>query len=180
MIIASPAKKENSIPLEPINSSGLFKKDKTEKRTEDYVLLQPRLTGQQDMVCQIFGQASLCDVKVQETMTLHTTLTLPNQSSTKTLCCEAFILDQTVFLNSPFNSALLVWANGEFQSCITHLIELAEEKTECSTLIVSLNRHLYKDTTNTLLRAFMYMGFQMIDPSIYRQEQGHVFLGYEL
>ncbi|CAO3701858.1 unnamed protein product [Rhizopus stolonifer] len=177
MIIASSAKKETSIPLEPIKSDLFTPEDKQE--TEDYVIVHPRTTGQQDMITQVFGQASVYDVKVDEILSIHTTLALPNQSP-KTICCEAFILDQTVFLNSPFAAALLHWADGEFQSCITHLIELAEEKTECSALIVSLDRRLYKESSSTLLRAFMYMGFEMIDPSVYRQEPGYVFVGYEI
>lgn len=63
---------------------------------------------------------------------------------------------------------------------ITHLIELAEEKTGCSALVVSIDRRNYKDTLNTMLRAFMYLGFEMIDPAIYGQETGYVLVGYEL
>lgn len=63
---------------------------------------------------------------------------------------------------------------------ITHLIELAEEKTGCSALVVSIDRHNYKDTLSTMLRAFMYLGFEMINPAIYGQEAGYVLVGYEL
>ena len=33
---------------------------------------------------------------------------------------------------------------------------------------------------NTVLKAFMYLGFQMIDPTVYGQETGFVLVGYEL
>lgn len=33
---------------------------------------------------------------------------------------------------------------------------------------------------NAMLRAFMYLGFQMIDPSVYGQEAGYILVGYEL
>lgn len=63
---------------------------------------------------------------------------------------------------------------------ITHLIELAEEKTGCGALIVSIDRKNYKENLSTILRAFMYLGFEMVDPAIYRQEPGYLLVGYEL
>lgn len=60
------------------------------------------------------------------------------------------------------------------------MIELAEEKTGCTALIVSLDRRLYKDSLSTLLRAFMYLGFEMVDPVLYGQEPGYILVGYEL
>jgi hypothetical protein len=60
------------------------------------------------------------------------------------------------------------------------LIELAEEKTGCSALIVSIDRRNYKDSLSTILRAFMYLGFEMVDPAVYGQEPGYVLVGYEL
>ncbi|KAG0802251.1 hypothetical protein G6F22_000446 [Rhizopus arrhizus] len=125
------------------------------------------------MITQVFGQATLFDTNVDEVLSIHIT------RSNKTLTCEAFILNQTVFLNSPF-VGLLDWTEGEFPTCITHLIELAEEKTGCTALIVSLDRRLYKDSLSTLLRAFMYLGFEMVDPVLYGQEPGYIFVGYEL
>lgn len=67
-----------------------------------------------------------------------------------------------------------------FGDSITHLIELAEEKTGCSTLVISIDRRNYKDSLSTVLRAFMYLGFEMVNPSIYGQEPGFVLVGYEL
>lgn len=43
----------------------------------------------------------------------------------------------------------------------------------CEILISSLDH-------NAMLRAFMYLGFQMIDPSVYGQEAGYILVGYEL
>lgn len=60
------------------------------------------------------------------------------------------------------------------------MIELAEEKTGCTALVVILDRSLFKDSLSTMLRAFMYLGFEMIDPAVYGQEPGYILVGYEL
>lgn len=179
MIIASPAKKEISIPLQPMTSavSSLSLFEAEEAAAVDLVSVKSRNKSQQDFVVQVFGQASMFNAEVEETLSITTT------KSNRTLTCEAFIHNNTVFLSSPFvgtNAGLLNWADGEFQSCITHLIELAEEKTGCSALIVSIDRRNYKETLSTILRAFMYLGFEMVDPAIYGQEPGYVLVGYEL
>ncbi|CAO3607426.1 unnamed protein product [Mucor hiemalis] len=56
----------------------------------------------------------------------------------------------------------------------------SRRKTGCSALIVSIDRRNYKETLSTILRAFMYLGFEMVDPAIYGQEHGYVLVGYEL
>lgn len=186
MIVASPAKKEISIPLQPMTSAvsssnklNLFETE--EAASVDLVTVNSRSNGQNDFIVQVFGQTSVFNVQVEETLSITTTHSA--DKSNRTLVCEAFIHNNTVFLSSPFvgtNAGLLNWADGEFQSCITHLIELAEEKTGCSALIVSIDRRNYKDSLSTMLRAFMYLGFEMVDPAIYGQEPGYVLVGYEL
>lgn len=189
MIIASSAKKDISIPLQPMtsavpsvnsNSLKLFETEETVATAVDLVTVNGRHNnnnGQHDFIVQVFGQTSVFNVQVEETLSIKTT------HSNRTLSCEAFIHNNTVFLSSPFvgiNAGLLNWADGEFQFCITHLIELAEEKTGCNALIVSIDRKNYKDSLSTIIRAFMYLGFEMIDPTIYGQEPGYVLVGYEL
>ncbi|OAD76584.1 hypothetical protein PHYBLDRAFT_157949 [Phycomyces blakesleeanus NRRL 1555(-)] len=96
---------------------------------------------------------------------------------------QAFIYQRTVFLSSPFAGehaiGLLGWSDGEFQSCITHLIELAEEKTGCEALVIAVDKR-GKEAVNIVLRALMYMGFALVHPSVYQQEPGFVLVGYEL
>ncbi|KAG2202209.1 hypothetical protein INT47_002128 [Mucor saturninus] len=182
MIIANPAKKEISIPLQPMTSavsSNLYPVEET--AAVDLVTVNSRNKGTNDFIVQVFGQTSLFDVQVKEILSISTSHSV--DKSLRNLSCEAFIHNDTVFISSPFvgaNAVLLNWADGEFQSCITHLIELAEEKTGCSALIISIDRRNYKDSISTILRAFMYLGFEMVDPSIYGQEPGYVFVGYEL
>ncbi|GAA5805396.1 hypothetical protein HPULCUR_010912 [Helicostylum pulchrum] len=177
MIIASSAKKEISIPLQPMTSVSSSNNIYSVEETAPVDLVTVNSRNKDDFIVQVFGQTSLFDLQVNETLSISTC------KSTRTLACEAFIHNETVFLSSPFvgaNAGLLNWADGEFQSCITHLIELAEEKTGCSTLVISIDRRNYKDSLSTVLRAFMYLGFEMVNPSIYGQEPGFVLVGYEL
>ncbi|KAI9468971.1 MAG: hypothetical protein EXX96DRAFT_99983 [Benjaminiella poitrasii] len=189
MIIASPAKKEISIPLQPISSAIssssnnskfniIYDDIEQEETAVDFVTINGRHKGQNDFIVQVFGQSNTFDSQVDETLSIQTT-----HNNEKTLSCEAFIHNNNVFLSSPFvghKTGLLNWADGEFQSCITHLIELAEAKTGCSGLVVCISKQQYKDNLSTILRAFMYLGFEMINPTIYGQESGYVLVGYEL
>ncbi|KAI7904616.1 uncharacterized protein BX663DRAFT_550277 [Cokeromyces recurvatus] len=193
MIIASSVKKEISIPLQPISTvvptipssnhirlSSTPQEDEKDETTVDFVTVKGRQQGQNDFIIQVFGQSNKFDSKVEEILTIQTTT---NNEKKTILFCEAFIHNNTVFLSSPFvghKTGLLNWADGEFQSCITHLIELAEEKTGCNHLIVCINKHQYKESLNTILRAFMYLGFEMMHPIIYGQEPEYVLVGYEL
>lgn len=74
-------------------------------------------TGKSDYIVQVFGQTSVFHSQVEETLSIKTTRT--GFSDMRTLSCEAFIHNDTVFLSSPFvgqNAGLLNWADGEFQS----------------------------------------------------------------
>ncbi|KAF7728191.1 hypothetical protein EC973_006585 [Apophysomyces ossiformis] len=203
MIIASPVKKDTAIPLETLHPANpvetiYFPYGHNEEKL-DVVDVQKRNSGNQnhcmvvplslskmplpvdkDFVTQLFGQSSPIHHQVEEILAISTTF----QTSTckRTLQCQAFIFGNTVFLSSPLtgnNSGLSNWADGEFQACITHLIELAEEKTGCGALVVAVDRQ-NEDSVNMVLRAFMYLGFQMVDPTVYHQEPSFVLVGYEL
>ncbi|CAO3607422.1 unnamed protein product [Mucor hiemalis] len=97
MIIASPAKKEISIPLQPMTSavSSLSLFEAEEAEAVDLVSVKSRSKGQQDFVVQVFGQTSLFNVQVEETLSITTTHSI--DKSNRTLTCEAFIHDNTVF-----------------------------------------------------------------------------------
>lgn len=74
------------------------------------------MIGQNDMMTQVFGETNVLNTKVNESLSI----TL-SASTISNLTCEAFILNQTVFLSSPFaGTGLLDWADGEFQSWYNH------------------------------------------------------------
>lgn len=73
--------------------------------------------GTSDFIVQVFGQTSSFDVQVKEILSISTSHTV--DKLLRTLSCDAFIHNDTVFLSSPFvgaNAVLLNWADGEFQS----------------------------------------------------------------
>ncbi|KAG1440215.1 hypothetical protein G6F56_012011 [Rhizopus delemar] len=104
MIIASSVKKETCIPLEPLTSNH-FSQPKEE---ETHVTAQPRAKTQNDTMTQVFGQTGL-HTQVNQT------LSITGSIAHKTLNCEAFLVNETVFLSSP-SIGLLNWAGHEFQS----------------------------------------------------------------
>ncbi|ORY92006.1 hypothetical protein BCR43DRAFT_77330 [Syncephalastrum racemosum] len=64
---------------------------------------------------------------------------------------------------------------------MTCLIELAEEKTSCSSLVVVVDPKTKNNLQlNVVLRALMYIGFQLIDSRLYNQNPNYVLAGYEL
>ncbi|KAI7853585.1 hypothetical protein BDC45DRAFT_569962 [Circinella umbellata] len=208
MIIASPAKKEIAIQLQVLQSTTTSSPSVTSTTTrtttatttsstststcnnntqetvyfpheycsnpndQDVVTVSKRELGtKNDFVGTVFTRWSK---SVDEHMVISTII----HETSRQVQCQAFIHDDTVFITSPITDRLSNWADGEFQSCVTHLIELAEEKTGCEYLVIALDRrHL---DNNTVLKAFMYLGFQMIDPLVYGQETGFVLVGYEL
>lgn len=147
MIIASPAKKEISIPLQPMTSAVSSPTSSNannanvlgETAAVDVVTVNSRnnngnfcskmfggyphliclFVGQSDFIVQVFGQTSVFNTQVNEILSITTTHVGYSETSMRTLCCEAFIHNDTVFLSSPFvgnNAGLLNWADGEFQS----------------------------------------------------------------
>ncbi|KAI8138930.1 hypothetical protein BJV82DRAFT_628451 [Fennellomyces sp. T-0311] len=182
MIIASPAKKELAIQLQVLQTPTTATSSPdtvcfsheycSNPEDQDIVTVSKRELGTAtDFVGTVFARWSK---SVDEHMVISTT----THETSRPVQCQAFIHDDTVFLTCPVMDRLSSWADGEFQSCVTHLIELAEEKTGCEYLVIAIDRrHL---DNNTVIRAFMYLGFQMIEPSVYGQEPGFILVGYEL
>ncbi|KAI8096230.1 uncharacterized protein BX664DRAFT_323425 [Halteromyces radiatus] len=179
MIIAKPIKKSISIPLQTfptVNGT----KPCLETLPTDVIHFYKRKEG--DFIDKVFGKDNVINNKVDQVLSIITTRPLGHIYQRRTLECQACIYNNTVFLSSPFvgtNAGLLNWAPGDFQSCVTHLIELAEEKTGCSALVVAIDKQ-DKAEVNVVLRAFMYLGFEMMNPLIYRQDARFIFVGYEI
>ncbi|ORZ22573.1 hypothetical protein BCR42DRAFT_406514 [Absidia repens] len=178
MIIAKPAKKSVSIPLQtflvPISSAPFVEQN----LPTDAITFINRCEG--DFVDKVFGKSNIIN-KVEQVLSITTTATGPYHQNQHTFQSQACIHNQTVFLCSPFvgtNTGKVKWAPGGFQSCITHLIDLAEETTGCSEMVVVIDQH-DKTDSNTLLRAFMYLGFELLNPSLYNQNSGFTLVGYE-
>ncbi|ORX59835.1 hypothetical protein DM01DRAFT_1405306 [Hesseltinella vesiculosa] len=176
MIIAKPLKKPICIPLQtfpPTNPSLVEKAPPSPPATD--LITHGRLG--QDFVAKLFG-----DTKVDKCVEQVMTIRLPISDAPapfRQLESHAFIFNDTVFMSSP----VVVGEENEccaqdFQSSVTRFIELAEEKTGCSALVVAIDKQ--KHEVNAILRAYMYLGFQLVNPSIYQQHPQFTLVGYEL
>ncbi|KAI7868611.1 hypothetical protein BDF14DRAFT_1699636, partial [Spinellus fusiger] len=133
-----------------------------------------------DFVCTLFGSSGPVHSEVERVLRIATTLGSSN--CYETVVSQAFIYHHTVFISSPLTDPLQKhWSEGEFKTCIMQLIEMAEEKTGCSALVMAIDRHQpLPGKLSMLLRAFMYLGFQLVHPSVYQQAPGFILVGYEL
>ncbi|KAK9685825.1 hypothetical protein K7432_015357 [Basidiobolus ranarum] len=86
-----------------------------------------------------------------------------------------FTTDKTLFLSPP-NSA--GWADSEFRESLMSILELADTILKCMKLVICMPKK--KSDTASLLRTFMYIGFEVVSPSVYNQEPEYLLLGYEL
>ncbi|KAI9265631.1 hypothetical protein BY458DRAFT_513499 [Sporodiniella umbellata] len=166
MILTTTIKKQDCIPLDPT----LRPFSQESKGEEARVTVRACTRSPKDAMALVFGQTVL-DTQVNQT------LSITGKVAHHLLECEAFVVNQTIFLSSP-STSLLDWEGHEFQSCITHLIDMAEKQTGCTALVFMLRSQLYQHSLSTLLRAFMYLGFEMMGS--YGQDPAYVLVGYEL
>ncbi|KAI8089952.1 uncharacterized protein BX664DRAFT_334301 [Halteromyces radiatus] len=96
---------------------------------------------------------------------------------------QAFVHQNTIFMMFPDqpsddDGGMLTWPSTQFQSCFTSLIEILEEKTGCQYFTIAINKN--QNAVDTVLRAFYYIGFQIVKPSVYGQSADYILVGYEL
>ncbi|KAI9303410.1 hypothetical protein BJ944DRAFT_232196 [Cunninghamella echinulata] len=192
MIIVKQLKKNISIPLEtfpiglngnktssPSISSALPPSSETNIKDANSITLSKRSDG--DFINTVFPTNPNI-TKIDEILSIVTTTSPALTYQQRTLQCQAFIYNETIFLSSPFignhSGRSVNWRSGEFQACINHLIEMAESKANCNAMIVAIDK---QDTNelNTILRAFMYLGFEMVNPSVYNHDSSYILVGYE-
>ncbi|KAI8067866.1 hypothetical protein BC940DRAFT_300640 [Gongronella butleri] len=189
MIIANPLKKNICIPLQTFTPSpSTAAAPLVEKAPSTDVISSER--QDHDFVTQLFGDHGDISKEVDQVLTIR--LPMPPDvlhAQPHTLESNAFIYKSTAFLSFPVvvskpqqelqEKKGLSCASADFQASVTRLIELAEEQTGCSALVVAIDKQDQPDV-NAILRAYMYLGFQMVHPSIYHQNQNYILLGYEL
>ncbi|ORY06567.1 hypothetical protein K493DRAFT_403965 [Basidiobolus meristosporus CBS 931.73] len=86
-----------------------------------------------------------------------------------------FISEQTLFLSPPDSAG---WAESEFRESLMSILELADTVLKCEKLVICMPKE--NPETPSLLRAFMYIGFEMVHPSVYNPQPEYLLLGYEL
>jgi len=95
--------------------------------------------------------------------------------SAMTSAWEAFMLDNSVFLRPPPEAQ---WVEGEFQSSVVGLLDLAEEITECDKIVAALDRS--RKDLDQLTRAFMYLGFELVHPGAYQHNSRFLLIGHQM
>ncbi|KAJ1869619.1 hypothetical protein LPJ55_005234 [Coemansia sp. RSA 990] len=94
---------------------------------------------------------------------------------------HAFIVDDVLYMYvSEFSGS-----EFNFRDAIVALMELAEDVLGCSSTIVALPRALNTslsldtDAAASLVRAFMYSGFELVSPMLYCPSSAYILVGYD-
>ncbi|KAJ2704171.1 hypothetical protein FB645_003475 [Coemansia sp. IMI 203386] len=91
---------------------------------------------------------------------------------------HGFIIDDVLFVYvSDFTGC-----ENSFRVAVMALMELAEDVLLCSEVIIALPRALSSAEHGgaaSLVRAFMYSGFELVSPMLYQPSPAYVLLGYD-
>lgn len=86
-----------------------------------------------------------------------------------------FIVGKTVFFQFPSNVTI---DTDLFQKSLVSLFDLATEKLAAENLIISLDKS--RPELSSLVKAFMYVGFEAVTPQVYKQKPEFLLLGCAL
>ncbi|KAI8343994.1 hypothetical protein BC941DRAFT_464233 [Chlamydoabsidia padenii] len=181
MIISNPTKKPISIPLQTFT---LAATGTIQPCVESIILpdtIKASYHHEGDFADKVFGKNNQINAAVDQILSITTTRPAGHIYQHRTLQCQACIYNDTVFLTCPFvgtNVGLANWAHGDFQSCVTHLIDMAEEKTGCKAMVMIIDKE-DKFELNTIIRALMYFGFELLNSTLYNQDAKYILFGYE-
>ncbi|KAI9309070.1 hypothetical protein BJ944DRAFT_259175 [Cunninghamella echinulata] len=126
-----------------------------------------------DDVCQrLFGNT--LDKTIRQILYFTTT------NDQNRLKIQAFAHQQTLFLmfSKETIEEVFSWSPSRFQSWFTYLIDISEKQTGCIYMIVAINKQQNK--VETILRTFYYIGFQLVEPTVYNHSPDYILVGYEL
>ncbi|KAJ2780887.1 hypothetical protein GGI15_003390 [Coemansia interrupta] len=104
---------------------------------------------------------------------------------------EGFIVDDVLFVRVPMFSA----SEAHFRTAVMALIELAEDVLGCASIMIAVPKSLGVSSSSadssssssaaaaaaaaSLVRAFMYSGFELVSPMLYQPSDAYVLLGYD-
>ncbi|ORX52891.1 hypothetical protein BCR36DRAFT_323884 [Piromyces finnis] len=85
----------------------------------------------------------------------------------------SFIKNSTLYIEMPSE------CNWDFQESMTSLLDLAEEIFGCEKIVIFMRKN--KKDLQVLIRSFVYIGFEVVNPTIYlKKDVDYFVLGYEL
>ncbi|KAI8139549.1 hypothetical protein BJV82DRAFT_626525 [Fennellomyces sp. T-0311] len=166
---AIPLETLHHVTTEPISGSGGGGSDSALSsvaiKAPLEVLAVDKRVGNDDMVSSLVPDA---DQQVHELMSI---------GNNGTVQCHGFIYQDTVFMTLPTIAQAKNVNHNEFYSCISQLIEIAEG-TDCESLVIAVGKN--SRNSNTILRALLYTGFQLVDPCVYNHDPVFILAGYEI
>ncbi|KAJ3416497.1 hypothetical protein HDV05_001234 [Chytridiales sp. JEL 0842] len=99
-------------------------------------------------------------------------------TATTTVTWSAFISAKTLFIKVP-ESDTVTAANGfGFKESIVAVLDLADDVLKCSNIVICLEKNR-KDLAS-ILRSFLFVGFEMVHPSVYNVGHKYVMVAQEL
>ncbi|KAI7859389.1 hypothetical protein BDC45DRAFT_495926 [Circinella umbellata] len=136
-----------------------------DKQVEQYNQLASSIIPEIDML------------QVQEIISIGSIITNDNDTTKiRNIHCHAFIYQDTMLMTLPDIMSQKM-DQSKFYSCVSELIEIVET-IQCESLVIAINKNSKK--SNIVLRALLYIGFQLVDPFIYKQDPIYILVGYEL
>ncbi|KAJ3219265.1 Ornithine decarboxylase antizyme 1 [Dinochytrium kinnereticum] len=87
----------------------------------------------------------------------------------------AFISKGTLFLKVPNSDCDLVTSGFGFKESVAAVLELAEEVLDCSNVVICLDKG--RPDLAQILRAFLFVGFEIVHPSVYNFSSCYVLVG---
>jgi len=100
---------------------------------------------------------------------------VPGRDGDGSTAWRAVVSTNTLFIKVPKS---IEWGENDgfgFKECVVAVMELAEEVLECSNLVVCLEKS--RNDLTSLLRAFMFVGFEIVHPSVYNFGETYVLVG---
>ncbi|KAJ1792955.1 hypothetical protein LPJ59_004776 [Coemansia sp. RSA 2399] len=95
---------------------------------------------------------------------------------------HGFIIDDVLYMHVSG-----VFSGCDFRTAVTALVELAEETLGCFSVLIALPRAV--DTPRqlvnpvasaaTMVRAFLYSGFELVSPLLYQPSDAYILVGYD-
>ncbi|KAJ2400729.1 hypothetical protein GGI23_001853 [Coemansia sp. RSA 2559] len=95
---------------------------------------------------------------------------------------HGFIIDDVLYM---YVSG--VFGGCDFRTAVTALVELAEDTLGCFSVLVALPKALETPPRSvdpvasaaTMVRAFMYSGFELVSPLLYQPSDAYILVGYD-
>ncbi|KAJ1666878.1 hypothetical protein EV178_001962 [Coemansia sp. RSA 1646] len=96
---------------------------------------------------------------------------------------HGFIIDDVLYMYASGFSG----TDRDFRIAVTALVELAEDTLGCFSVLVALPKVLHGSlqqcldpvTAASLVRAFMYSGFELVSPLLYQPSASYILVGYD-